>query len=240
MSFNLKYQHLRASANPWAHLFNLNSFFALTSLGGLITAFLVIFFPCKKAVLMSIKLISQLNDAIRLVAVCTLSLECVNQWVFWFFFFSFQILNPLACNLAWVAILPSMIIGFRNPANWCCGVTIVVYFFLNILWFPASWYSLFGLKIFTFYFCLVNSISSGMSDWFSGLPLILRSLIGIDSLSIKGLWVDCCSKLSSSHLSMSRIGVNEWMNEWMNEWVNESIFHNSKLQKQLLKVSVKF
>ena len=28
--------------------------------------------------------------------------------------------------------------------------------------------------------------------------------------------------------------------EWMNGWMNESIFHNSKLQNQLLKVSVKF
>ena len=28
--------------------------------------------------------------------------------------------------------------------------------------------------------------------------------------------------------------------EWMNEWMNESSFHNSKLQNQLLKVSVKF
>ena len=32
------------------------------------------------------------------------------------------------------------------------------------------------------------------------------------------------------------------LNRWQNEWVNESIglFHNSKLQNQLLKVSVKF
>ena len=30
------------------------------------------------------------------------------------------------------------------------------------------------------------------------------------------------------------------MDEWMNEWMNESIFQNSKLQNQLLKVSVKF
>ena len=32
--------------------------------------------------------------------------------------------------------------------------------------------------------------------------------------------------------------MNEWINEWMNEWMNESIFNNSKLLNQLLKVSV--
>ena len=34
--------------------------------------------------------------------------------------------------------------------------------------------------------------------------------------------------------------MNEWMNEWMNKWMNKSIFHNSKLQTPVLKVSQKF
>ena len=37
-----------------------------------------------------------------------------------------------------------------------------------------------------------------------------------------------------------RRGSKMVMNEWMNEWMNKSIFHNSKLQNLLLKVSLKF
>ena len=82
MSFNLSYQHLGASANKWMPLF----IFYCLYIGVLIKMFHVIFFPCKKAVLMAIKLRSHLNDAIRLAVLRKLFLE---HFSFKFFYFEY-------------------------------------------------------------------------------------------------------------------------------------------------------
>ena len=58
----------------------------------------------------------------------------------------------------------------------------------------------------------------------------------INSLILQGIF-----SLSQNvyHATKKKQSWNE-INEWMNEQINESIFHNGKLQNQLLKVLVKF